>query len=344
MTTSRPPKSSPGGRSLKGPEKVAALLLTMGKPLASQLLKHFDVDELKLVTRSVAELGSVPVQTLEVLVEEFASQFISGVDLQGSVAEGQELLSAILTPEQVTDIMADVTGNGNHAVWERLSSIPENFFGEYLGKEHPQTIAFILSKVLPAFAAKVMGQMQRELRNEVMRRMVTIATVADPMVRIIQAQLAEDFLSNFSRQNGNDHNARMADIINKLERDQMEDVLQSLAVVRPKDAEVLRGLMFTFDDIIKLPRNSRSVLFDRVPTELVVLALKGTDAAFRDLILSSLAARARRIVDSELANGGPAAHRDVAKARRTIADTALQLSEMGDIELNSSEDEDELYV
>lgn len=343
MTIPSSNKSEATGRSLKGPEKVAALLLTMGKPMASRLLKHFDVDELKLVTRSVTELGSVPVQILEVLVEEFASQFINGVDLQGSAAEGQELLSGLLSPEQVSDIMADVTGNGHHAIWERLSTISESFFAEYLVKEHPQSIAFILSKVVPAFAAKVMGQMPRDLRNEVMRRMVSIATVAEPMIRIIQTQLAEDFLSNFSRQTGNDHNARMADIINKMEKEQMEDVLQSLSVVRPKDAEVLRGLMFTFDDIVKLPKNSRSTLFDKIPTELVVLALKGTDATFRDLILSSLAARARRIVDSELTNGGPAEKRDVLKARRTIADTALQLAEAGDIELNSPEDEDELY-
>jgi flagellar motor switch protein FliG len=102
-------------------------------------------------------------------------------------------------------------------------------------------------------------------------------------------------------------------------------------------------LMFTFDDIVKLQPKARSVLFDKIPTELVVLALKGTDIAFRDSILSSLAARARRIVDSELASGGPALQRDVLKARRMIADTALELSGNGEIELNSSEDEDALY-
>jgi len=343
MSVSVSLKSNPGPRSLRGPEKVAALLLAMGKPAAGRLLKHFDVDELKLITRSVADLGSVPIPTLEGLVEEFAGQFVSGVDLQGSTAEVEQLLSGILTPEQVADIMADVTGNSNHAIWDRLSSISETVFASYLSKEHPQTAAFVLSKVVPTCAAKVMGQLPRDLRNELMRRMVSIAPVQESATRIIQSQLAEDLLLNLSRQNGNDHNARMADIINKMERDQMEDVLQSLAAVRPKAAEVLRGLLFTFDDIIKLQPKARMVLFDKIPTELVVLALKGTDTAFRDAILSSLAARARRIVDNELASGGPALQRDVLKARRMIADTALELAENGEIELNSAEDEDELY-
>ena len=173
--------------------------------------------------------------------------------------------------------------------------------------------------------------------------MLSIGPVTEAAVRIIQGQLQEDLLSNVSRHVGSDQNARMADIINKLDRNHMEDVMQSLAAARPKTADVLRKLMFTFDDIVKLQPKARSVLFDKIPTELVVLALKGTDAAFRDSILSSLATRARRIVDSELASGGPALQRDVLKARRTIADTALELASGGEIELNSSEDEDEFF-
>lgn len=343
MASSIPTSSGPSPRFLKGPERVAALLLAMGKPLAGRLLKHFDVDELKQITRSVAELGVVPVPTLELLVEDFAGQFANGVDLLGSPNEVEQMLDGVLSPEQIADVMSDVTGNSNEAMWERLSNVPEAIFGNYLVKEHPQTAALILSKVSPACAAKVMGQFSRDLRNEMMRRMLSIAPITEAAVRIIQGQLQEDLLSNLSRQSGNEQNVRIANIINKMERDQMEDVMQSLAAARPKAAEVLRGLMFTFDDIIKLQPKARSVLFDKIPTELVVLALKGTDTGFRDSILSSLATRARRIVDSELASGGPALQRDVLRARRMIADTALELSGNGEIDLNSSEDEDELY-
>jgi flagellar motor switch protein FliG len=343
MAVSAPYSSPANPRSLKGPERVAALLLAMGKPLAGRLLKHFDVDELKQITRSVAELGTVPIPALEMLVEDFAGQFTKGVDLLGSPSEVEQMLDGVLSPEEIADVMSDVTGSSNEAMWERLSNVPESIFGNYLAKEHPQTAALILSKVSPACAAKVMGQFPRDLRNEMMRRMLSIAPVMEFAVRIIQAQLQEDLLSNLSSQSGSEQNVRLANIINKMEREQMEDVMQSLAAARPKAAEVLRGLMFTFDDIIKIQPKARSVLFDKIPTELVVLALKGTDSGFRDSILSSLAARARRIVDSELANGGPAPQRDVLKARRMIADTALELSGNGEIDLNSSEDEDELY-
>ena len=119
--------------------------------------------------------------------------------------------------------------------------------------------------------------------------------------------------------------------------------MRNLAAERPKEVEILRKLMFSFDDITRLDARGRTILFDKAPTELIVLALKGTETTFRNAILGSLAARARRIVETELASGGPASQRDVLKARRAIADVALGLAGNGEIELNPSEDEDELF-
>ncbi|HUB63099.1 MAG TPA: flagellar motor switch protein FliG, partial [Methylocella sp.] len=159
MATPVASKSGSNGRALKGPDKAAALLLCMGKPLASRLLTKFDADELKRITRSIAQLGTVPAPTLEALVEEFAGQFANGVDLSGSPDEVEQMLDGILPPEQLADVMSDVTGNSNHAMWDRLSNVPESVFAGFLINEHPQTSAFIVSKISPSCAAKVVGQL-----------------------------------------------------------------------------------------------------------------------------------------------------------------------------------------
>ncbi|TAL78652.1 MAG: flagellar motor switch protein FliG [Beijerinckiaceae bacterium] len=336
-----PPPQEAVRKAMTGSGKVAALLLAMGKPLASRLLKHFDQDELRQVTRSIADLGVVPMPMLEDMIEEFAGQFANGTGLMISANDAENLLSGILSSEEISDIMSDVTGNSNQSIWQRLSGVSEALFAGYLLKEHPQTAAAILSKVTPACAAKVMAQLPRDLRNELMRRMVGIALISEPAMRALESTLQDDLLVNVSRNNRAVHNSRMADIINKMEREQMEDVLQSLAEVRPKAAETLRGLLFTFDDIIKLQPRARMILFDNVPTERVVLSLKGTEPSFRDAILSTLSTRARRMVEAELSSGGPAPHREVVKARRAIAELALEMSERGEIELNSADDDDD---
>jgi flagellar motor switch protein FliG len=120
----------------------------------------------------------------------------------------------------------------------------------------------------------------------------------------------------------------------------MEEVLQSLTEVRPKSAEILKGLLFTFDDIVGLTPRARTALFDQIPNDRVVLALKGTDDAFRSVILSSLASRVRRMVEHELNSREPASQRDVLDARRAITDLALEMAGRGEIEINSESDDD----
>ena len=333
-------KARAARKPLTGPEKVAALLLAMGKPLSARLLPHFDPAELRELTRSAAELGPIAAPELESLIEEFAGQFSGGRNLIGTAREVEKLLSGILPAEQIAEMMTEGLGSSNSSIWERVSSVSDSVFANYLLKEHPQTIALILSKVRPACAAKVMGQLPPKLRHEMMRRMLTAKPVMEAAMRMVETTLHEDLLLNFARNTGADTHTRIANIINKMDRDHMEDVLQSLSEVRPKSAEVLKGLLFTFDDIVNLAPKARAALFDQVATERVVLALKGTDETFRNLILSSLASRARRIVESELANGEPASQRDVLEARRLIADLALEMAGRGEIELSASEEEE----
>src|SRR5690348_9984817 len=71
--------------ALSGTEKVAVLLLALGKDRSAKLLKKFDPEELKQLTRSAADLRPVRMSDLETLVEEFAQTFSSGVGFAGTV-------------------------------------------------------------------------------------------------------------------------------------------------------------------------------------------------------------------------------------------------------------------
>ncbi|MEE1612583.1 flagellar motor switch protein FliG [Microvirga sp. CF3016] len=336
------PMKANGTKVLKGPERVATLLFAMGKPAASRILKHFSEEEIRLVTKSAAQLGPVSPTQIEQLVEEFASNFSDGADLVGGAAHIEKLLTGILSPEQIASIMNEVVGNANRSIWERISTVSESAIASYLMKEHPQTAALILSKVKPSCAAKVMTQLPQPLRNNLMRRMLSMKPIVDETMKNIEKTLHEDFMANFSKNAGADTHAKIADIINKMERDHMEDVLSSLSSVRPKSAEILRGLLFTFDDIVKLAPKDRTTLFDQVPPDRVVLALKGTNDEFRKVVLSALSSRVRRMIEHELNSKEPSAHRDIAEARRSITDLALEMAGRGEIVINS-EAEEEAY-
>jgi flagellar motor switch protein FliG len=328
-----------GYRPLLGPEKVAALLLVMGKPLASKLLGHFDANELKIITRSAAELGSVPIDVLEELVEEFAGDFSKEMELRGTADQAEGLLAGALPPDQVADIMSDVLGNSNKSIWEKISSVAPQQTTEHLLMQHPQVIALSLSKVDAGCAAEVMALLPRPVRNETMRRLLSLRLVGDPPVRLIEVRLHDDLIVNPPRPAGATAN-KMADIINKMAPEHMQEMLAALEADRPEDAEVLRSKLFSFDDLIKLPQKTRQVLFEKVQSERIVLALIGTDEEFCANVLSSLTARARRLVENEMSSFGDARPKEISAARRGIVAMLLEMAERGEVELRSGSDDE----
>jgi flagellar motor switch protein FliG len=267
-----------------------------------------------------------------------------GPNIFGTVNELEKLLYGVLPPDQVSDIISEVLGNKTKSVWERISSVSEGLLANYLLKEHPQTAALVLSKVKPTCAARVMSHLPPESRHDLMRRMLSLKPVVEEAMSIIEKTMHEDFMINFARNLASDTYPRMADIINKMERTQMEESLQSLSESRPKSAEILKGMLFTFDDIVNLTSKARMLIFDQVPTDRVVTALKGADASFRELILSSLASRTRRLVEHELATGMPANQREILDARRTITDLALEMAGRGEIELNPDQEDQPVFT
>ncbi|MGM4895073.1 flagellar motor switch protein FliG [Tardiphaga sp. 709] len=331
-------------KPLGGTEKAAALLLAMGRELSGGLLREFDPEEIKLVTRAAAELKPISGPELEAIIEEFAQNFSEGPNIFGTVGELEKLLNGVLPPDQITDIISEVLGNKTKSVWERISLVSESLLANYLLKEHPQTAALILSRVKPACAARVMSHLPPDIRHDLMRRMLSLKPVVEDAMGIIEKTMHEDFMINFARNLASDTYPRMADIINKMERTQMEESLKNLTESRPKSAEILKGMLFTFDDIVNLTAKARMLIFDQVPTDRVVMALKGSDTTFRELILSSLASRTRRLVDHELANGIPANQREILDARRAITDLALDMAGRGEIELNPDQEDQPVFT
>jgi flagellar motor switch protein FliG len=339
MNVSVVPTANLPAKPLSGVERVAALLLSLGRTSSAKLLQHFDQEEIRMITVTAAQLGTVATEELDRLAEEFIEQFSNGPALYGSANEVEKMLEGVLPEDQLSDIMSDVLGNSNRSIWDRLATVSETVFANYLAKEHPQTGALILTKIKPSAAAKVLGQVPTPMRNQLVRRMLSIKAVVPEIMREVEKTMHEDFMLNLSGTLEADSYARMADILNKMDRDHMEDALDNLNEVRPKTAEMLKGLLFTFDDIVKLNARTRMAIFDQIPTDRIVLALKGTDAGFREVILSSLTSRSRRIAEHELAAGEPAAQRDVLEARSGITNLALEMAGRGEIDLNPKQDD-----
>lgn len=324
---------------LSGPQKVAALLLSMEKRLASRLLKHFDEADIKLIAQTATDLGAVSKTTLDGLIEEFAVSLRTGGDLVATADEVEQLLTGVVPPEQIAEIMSQVRSKQLQSIWLKLGEVPEASTSQYLAKEHPQVSALVLSRTPPAYAAAALKMLPSPLRNEIMRRMLALKVVLDRPIQLLEGALKEELLYKSAKNGGPTIHARLADIINKMDRKQMDEVLTDLDQHRPKEAELVRGLLFTFDDLTRLSKPALVTLFDAIPPDRTITALGGAEANIREMILEAIPGRARRMVEQELETGKKPQAKEVQKARRAIADTAMEMIEKGVIELNQGEEE-----
>lgn len=328
---------------MSGAEKVAVLLLALGKPRAAKLLRRFDPDDLKVLTQLAGDLAPIGASELEVLVEEFAQNFSSGINFVGTEREVKNMLSDVMNENQLAGIMTDEEeepGEAPERLWDKITKIKDDVLRSYLGKEHPQTAAMILSRVDPGVAARIVASFPSRQRNTLLIRMLGIKTIAEDAARAVERAIVEDLLDKSS----SGSHAGIADILNRLDKTQSDDLLKNLAEVRPDDAKTLKGMLFTFVELVNLAPKARTLLLDQVPIERLVAALTGTDSAFQTAILSSMAARSRRMVEAELQGGGSATEREVTDARRAIVDTVLKMMARGEVAMPEPDAMDDLTV
>ena len=114
-------------------------------------------------------------------------------------------------------------------------------------------------------------------------------------------------MNNLSDNKQPDSHERIADIFNSLDRSTENRLMGELEKNNPKNAEKIKGLMFTFEDMLNIDSAGIQALLRKVEQERLVVALKGTSEEIRDLFLTNMSERAGRMMEEDmesLATGG----------------------------------------
>jgi flagellar motor switch protein FliG len=298
-------------------------------------MKHFDQPDLRVLVRAAAGLGAVAPATLDRLVDEFTADFSSGANLLGDAGQARILLSEALPAAEVDELIGSALGKEDgQDVWRLLGKVSESAIVRFLVAERAATATYILSRLESPLAARIVSALPRDRRNAALCGLIAPYSISPLAGEVVETAIRDMLKSNESSADGAEGPARIADIINNLEPEAAEDVMRAIGESRPKDAAILKTMLFSFNDLPKLSERARALLFDRASIDIVVMALRGTDTDFRNAVLSSMPSRGRRLVEGELSSGALAPARDVAKARKAIADIVLGMAARNEIELS----------
>lgn len=326
--------------TLSGPQKAAAILVAIGRPSASRLLKHFNAEDLRKLAGHARTLEPISPLDFEHLVKQFEDSFAEGAPVSEAAQRFEGLLREALPQDEADAVFEERVQPQlvQESVWVQLARLPVESLQAYLADQHPQIIAYIVSKLPSDLAARMFVGLPPQLRSAVVQRSLHIGNVAPAAADLLEDVLRRDLLGRSDAGPVKAHHGQIANIFNQLDRQEIEELMSSLKDLSQDDIARIKSKLFNFEDVGRLPQRARLLLFDEVQTEQIATALRGADASLREMVLSSLSTRGRRMVESELAaEQGNITSQNIADARRAIARIAIDLSERGIITLDSGD-------
>jgi flagellar motor switch protein FliG len=202
--------------------KAAIVLRSLPDDAAEQLLAQLRPEQAAAVRRELARTSAIAGNEQQAALKDFTAETVAA--RRASRAADGTAASARF------DALAHVDGGSLRAV---------------LSQERPQTIAFVLSRLAPAAAAKLLETLSADVQSAVMCRIAAIGGVDCQIVRDVESALADGLVRLPVRPLDKiDGTAAAAGILAFLDQDSERDLLEDLAHDEPQMVENIRQRLF----------------------------------------------------------------------------------------------------
>jgi flagellar motor switch protein FliG len=317
--------------------------MSLGEEHTVKLFTLMGDDEIKEISQTMANLGTVASSLVERIFVEFSEQISATGTLTGTYESTERLLMKALGRERVTAIMEEIRGPAGRTMWDKLGNVNEQVLANYLKNEYPQTVAVVLSKIKPDHAGRVLSQLPETFATEVIMRMLRMEAVQKDVLDDVERTLRNEFFSNLARTSRRDSHELVAEIFNALDRSTETRFIAALQERSQDSADRIKALMFTFEDLTRLDTAAVQVLLRTAEKTKIPLALKGASEALRDLFLGGMSERAGKLMREDIAAMGPVRLKDVEEAQSYLVQITKELAARGEIVLVESAEDELVY-
>jgi len=208
----------------------------------------------------------------------------------------------------------------------------------HLRREHPQTIALILSQLSPPTSAALLERLPADTQTEVAHRIATLGRVSPEILEQVEAGLADSLASVLSGQQQVGGAKVAADILNRVGARLEKSLMARLEEQDPEIAEDIRQRLFTFDDIARLSEADIRTLMESVEMDELLVALKAAGKGVLDAVVSQLSERRRARLMEDMAVLPKMRLSEVEEAQQRVVQNLRQLEAQGRVDLSRPAD------
>jgi flagellar motor switch protein FliG len=321
--------------NLTGPQKVAALLITLGTTTSAKILAKLPPEAIDRVAQELMTTPSIKSQVRDAILEEtYTSLFAHMGELAGGSNYALELFK---------EAFGEAKG---HLLLERIHQTlvvpPFDFLrhadpiqvAQLLNGEHPQTIAIILAHLEPRAAAKILVQFDPSIQVDVARRIATTEQTTPDAIEVVEEGIKRRMSTIVSEATVVGGTRPLAHVLNQVDRGTERSILGSLTEVDAGLADEVRRFMFVFEDIALLDDRSMQRVVRELDTKDMALALRIVDDDLKDKFFANMSTRAAEMLRDEISLGGQVKQKNVEEAQGRIVEVVKRLEDADEIVIN----------
>jgi flagellar motor switch protein FliG len=320
---------------LTGTQKSAVIMLLFGEEGAANVLRCMSPQEVQQIGTAMYSVRGLDHATVDAVLNEFldnlGAQTTIGV---GASAYVRDVMTSALGSDKAQSVLSRISPSSGERPIEILDWMDANAVAELIFDEHPQIISLIVASLEYNQAAEVLSLLPADLQPDIVNRIATLTTVQPEALRELEKVMQQKFKANTTLRASQIGGVKAAARIMNFTRQGMEERI--LKEIRKDDKNLMQALqdnMFVFENLGKSTDRALQTLLREVDQELLVLALKGTDAKLRERLLGCVSSRAAANILDEMEVMGPVRLSEVREAQKQIVAIARQLSDNGTIVL-----------
>ncbi|MDC6383206.1 flagellar motor switch protein FliG [Pseudomonas sp. 15A4] len=316
-------------------DKAAILLLTLGETDAAQVLRHMGPKEVQRVGVAMAQMRNVHREQ----VEQVMSEFVDVVGDQTGVGIGSDgyirkMLTQALGEDKANGLIDRILLGGNTSGLDSLKWMEPRAVADVIRFEHPQIQAIVVAYLDADQAGEVLSHFDHKVRLDIILRVSSLNTVQPAALKELNQILEKQFSGNANTSRTTLGGIkRAADIMNFLDSSIEGQLMDSIREVDEDLSTQIEDLMFVFNNLSDVDDRGIQALLREVSSDVLVLALKGSDDAIKEKIFKNMSKRAAELLRDDLEAKGPVRVSDVEGAQKEILTIARRMAEAGEIVL-----------
>lgn len=336
-----PAKGKEPTTNLSKLDQAAILLLSLGEATAAEVLKHMGPKEVQRLGTAMAALNNVQQNEVEIVLSNFMDEVrtLTGLGM-GADSYIRNMLVTALGQDKADGLVDRILLGGNTTGLDTLKWMDARSVADIIRNEHPQIQAIVIAYLDADQSAEIMTYFPEKVRLDVMLRVASLDTVQPSALQELNDILEKQFSGNAGSQTKDMGGYKVAaEIVNNLDSSVGGELLDSIKEIDEDLGVQIQDLMFVFENLKDVDDRGIQALLREVSSDVLILALKGSDDILKEKIFANMSKRAAELLRDDLEAKGPVKVSEVEGAQKEILTIARRMADAGEINLGGGGEE-----